>query len=45
VSRHISSDESGEVSDAGARDGRGVEARRAYWASKGMSGGGLEDSD
>jgi hypothetical protein len=25
-------------------DGR-VEARRAYWASKGMSGGGLEESD
>lgn len=22
-----------------------VEARRAYWASKGMSGGGLEESD
>jgi hypothetical protein len=45
---HHSSEESGagtvEPGVNDARNGR-LEARRAYWASKGMSGGGLEDSD
>jgi hypothetical protein len=34
----------GSVQLRDAFDGR-AEARRAYWASKGMSGGGLEESD